>query len=45
MEPRELCIKCSRNKPSDDETWFCKSCKDKIINYCWNYHKKLQENY
>ena len=45
MNARELCIECGRNKPADDRTWFCQKCMNKIINYSWNYHKKLQENY
>jgi hypothetical protein len=43
--PKELCIECGRNKPSNDESWFCESCRKKIIDYCRNYHNKLQESY
>lgn len=44
MNPKELCIECSRNKQSDNETWFCESCKNKIIKNCFEYHYKLQNN-
>jgi hypothetical protein len=43
MKTRELCIECNRNKLSEDHTYFCQKCKNKIINYCWNYHRKLQD--
>ena len=42
---KKLCIECGRNKLNEEGTYFCKKCKNKIINYCWNYHNKLQENY
>jgi len=42
MGIRENCIKCGRVKPQEEGTHFCQDCKNKIINYCWNYHQKLQ---
>jgi len=45
MSIRENCIKCGRVKPQDEGTHFYNDCKNKIINYCWNYHQKLQNNY
>ena len=45
MNPKELCIECGCNKPSNDESWFCESCRKKIINYCRDYHNKQQEKY
>lgn len=45
MNLKELCIECGRIKPSNDKAWFCDSCRKKIIDYCRNYHNKLQESY
>ena len=45
MGIRENCIKCGRVKPQEEGTHFCQDCKNKIINYCWNYHQKLQNQF
>ncbi len=45
MNSKELYIECIRNKPQNNDSWFCKPCRNKIIYYCWNYHKKLQERF
>lgn len=45
MNPKDLCIECGCKKPYIDEEWFCESYKKKIIDYCWNYHNKIQERY
>ena len=44
MNPKESCIKCGKNKPENEGTYFCQKCKDMIINYCWNYHNNIQNN-
>ncbi len=43
MNPKELCVEYARNKPQNNKSWLCKPCRNKIIYYCSNYHKKLQE--